>query len=133
MNRKVQRRPTMNLEDKIDKIRYRAAAWLANWLKVFGFGGTASALLLANERFVCPLCALLREMRRKNPRLVAHFSKFCATCMEAVRGNVRTVLNCIVCVLRSARTSCLLADLYILEIWSHREIPIFLRNQQWLN
>lgn len=123
----------MKLEDKIDKARFGAAAWLANWLMVFGYGGTASALLLANERFVCPLCVLLRAMRQKNPRLVARFSKFCATCIEAVRGNGRTVLNCIVCILKEARTRSLLAELYVLEIWSHRKVPIFLRNEQWRN
>ena len=123
----------MKLEDKIDKARFRVAAWLANWLMVFGYGGTASALLTANGRFACPLCLLLRAMRRENPRLVARFSKFCSTCIEVVRGNGRTVLNCAVCVLRAARIQSLLADLYVFEIWSYRKVPIFLRNQQWRN
>jgi hypothetical protein len=123
----------MKLEDKIDRARYRAAAWFAGWLRAFGFGSTALALLLANERFVCPLCVLLRAMRRQQISVPRRISKFCTECLEYPRRFRRQMLRCFDCIFGNLEWLTPPMYWYAKQVWSPQKIPLFLLNRNLRN
>lgn len=121
----------MWVEDKIIIARNSAVAGLAKWLKLFGFVSLATVLLLANERFVCPLCLLIRAIRREKPHLAARFSKFCSECRAAPRHLRKFILNCIFCFFRIENR--LLSDICLFnrEVCLPLKVPIFIENMVW--
>ena len=121
----------MLLEDKIDRARFRAVRWIAGLFLLAGKGGWARALLGANVGFVCPVCQLIRAIRRKKPQLAAHFSRFCSECRSVPRRLRQFIIKCVFCFFKNENR--LLSDvrLFNREVCLPQMVPIFLKNQNW--
>ena len=123
----------MIIEQKIDAFRYRLVGWLTAMLRVFGAEARANDLWLANSRFECPVCRLIRAMRAQNRVLARRWTVFCATCREWPRRICRAAWRCVAVVFPLEIFQSQRAFLIAYRIWQPQKIPIYLRKKTLRN
>ena len=84
----------MMIEQKIDAFRYCLVGWLTAMLRVFGAEARANDLWLANSRFECPVCRLIRALRAKKQVVTRQWAALCAECREWPRRVCRAFWRC---------------------------------------
>lgn len=123
----------MTIEQKIDAFRYRLVGWLMAMLRVFGAEARANDLWLANSRFECPVCRLIRAMRVQNRVWARRWSALCTTCREWPRRICRVAWRCIAVVFPLEIFQSQRAFLIAYRIWQPQKIPIYLRKMTLRN
>lgn len=121
------------IEKKIEAFRYRLVGLLEMLLRALGTDDRANALLLANSRFECPVCRLIRVMRVKNRVITHRWARFCEACRKWPRRICRAVWQCDGVVFPLQIFQSQLAFLLSERAWLPLKIPIYLRKMTLLN